>query len=122
MEVDMRDLAIQSAGMLAIVAALIHGALAEWRVFPNAQVAPRGARRLLRLVWQASTVDWVAIGVLLIAAPAPALGSDAARHAIIALAVVVYCYATIGNAVATRGRHYGWCLMLAIVVLALLGL
>ncbi|MBN8956097.1 MAG: hypothetical protein J0H17_05860 [Rhizobiales bacterium] len=116
----MRDLALQAAGMLAILAALIHGALAELSVFPNAQVAPRGARRLLRLVWQASTVDWIAIGVLLIAAPA--LGSDAARHAIIALAVVVYGYATVGNAVATRGRHYGWCLMLAIVVLALLGL
>ena len=115
----MRDLAVQAAGMLAILAALIHGALAEWRVFPNAQIAPRGARRLLRVVWQASTVDWVAIGVLLVAAPG--LGSDAARRAIIALAVVVYGYATIGNALATRGRHFGWCLMLAIVMLALLG-
>lgn len=116
----MRDLAVQSAGILAILAALIHGALAELRVFPHADIARRGTRRLLRMVWQASTVDWIGIGVLLVAAPT--LGSDVARHWIVALAVLVYGYAAVGNAVATRGRHFGWCLMLAIVVLALLGL
>ncbi|MGE0752593.1 MAG: hypothetical protein AB7K64_18630 [Variibacter sp.] len=91
----MRDLALQAAGVLAVLVALAHGSLAEWRVFPNAQIAPRGARRLLRMVWQASTVDWIAVGVLLIAAPA--LGSEAARRAIVALAVVVYGYGAIGS-------------------------
>jgi hypothetical protein len=40
------------------------------------------------------------IGILLIAAPA--FGSDSARQ-------VVHGYAGLGNAVATRGRHVGWC-------------
>jgi len=74
----------------------------------------------LRMVWQASTVDWIGIGLLLIAVPA--LGSEAARQWIIAVAVVVYGYAAIGNAVATRGRHVGWCLMIGVIALALLGL
>jgi hypothetical protein len=71
-------------------------------------------------VWQASTVDWIGIAVLLIAAPA--LGSQAARQWVIAVAVVVYGYAGIGNAIASRGRHVGWCLMASVVALALLGL
>jgi len=74
----------------------------------------------LRGVWQASTVDWIGMGVLLIAAPA--LGSQAARQWVIAVAVVVYGYAAVGNAVVTRGRHWGWCLMIGVVALALMGL
>ena len=57
------------------------------------------------MIWQASTVDSIAIGCLLIAAPM--LGLDARRW-IIAIAVVVYGYGAIGNAVASRGRHIGW--------------
>jgi hypothetical protein len=72
------------------------------------------------MVWQASTVDWIGLGVLLIAAPA--LGSEDARRWIVAVAVAVYGYAAIGNFVATRGRHIGWCLMAGVVALALLGL
>jgi hypothetical protein len=116
----MRDLALQAAGALAILVALAHGAIAELSVFPRARVEPKWARRLLRMVWQASTVDWIAVGVLLIAAPA--LASQQARHWIIAVAVVVYGYAAVGNAVATRGRHFGWVLMGGVVALALAGL
>jgi hypothetical protein len=116
----MRDLALQAAGVLAVVVAIFHGAIAELRVFPRSRVEPYGARRLMRMVWQASTIDWIAIGVLLVAAPT--FGSEAARRWIIAAAVVTYGYGAIGNAVATRGRHIGWCLMAAVVTLAILGL
>jgi hypothetical protein len=115
----MRDLALQAAGMLAILVAIGHGAAGELRIFARARIEPRSTRLLLRGIWQASTVDWVAIGVLLIAAPA--FGSPAARHWIVAVAVVVYGYAAVGNAVATRGRHIGWCLMAGVVALALIG-
>lgn len=116
----MRDLALQSAGVLAIVVALFHGALAELRIFTRARIEPPGTRRLLRLIWQASTVDWIGIGVLLIAAPW--LGSPVARKWVIAVAVVVYAYAAVGNAVATRGRHIGWILMSCVVGLAISGI
>jgi hypothetical protein len=72
------------------------------------------------MVWQASTVDWIAFGVLLIAAPT--LGSESGRRWNIAVAVVAYGYAAVGNAVATRGRHLGWGLMACVVALTLMGL
>jgi hypothetical protein len=116
----MRDLALQAAGVVAILVAIAHGLLGELRVFARAQIEPRRARRLLRLVFQASTVDWIGIGVLLIAAPW--LGSPAARHLIVAVAVVVCGYAAIANAAAVRAPHPGWILMSCVVVLALAGL
>ena len=115
----MRDLSLQAAGLLAILVALVHGAIAELSIFNRARIEPQGTRRLLRLIWQASTVDWIALGALLIVAPA--LG-DSARQAIVAVAVVAYGYGAIGNAVATRGRHFGWLLMGTVVALALIGL
>ena len=116
----MRDLALQAAGVLAILVAIAHGAIAEFRIFARAHIEPQWTRKLLRLIWQGTTVDWICIGVLLIAAPW--LGSQLAREWIIAVAVVVYGYAAIGNAVAARGRHVGWVLMGCAVALALTGL
>jgi hypothetical protein len=116
----MRDLTLQAAGVLAILVAIMHGAIAELGVFPKSQIAPRSTRGLLRMVWQASTIDWIGIGLLLIAVPA--FGSESARRWVIAIAVIVYGYAAIGNAIATRGRHIGWCLMGIVVVLALMSL
>ena len=116
----MRDLTLQAAGGLAILVAILHGAIAELRVFARSHIEPRGTQRLLRMVWQASTIDWIGIGILLIAAPL--LGSQVARQWIIAVAVAVYGYAAVGNAVATRGRHVGWCLMSGVIALALMGL
>jgi hypothetical protein len=48
-------------------------------------------------------------------------GSQVARHWVIAVAVVMYGYAAVGNAVATRGRHIGWWVMSSVVALALMG-
>jgi hypothetical protein len=115
----MRDLALQAAGVLAIVVAVIHGAIAEMFIFAKARIEPEHTRTLLRLIWQASTIDWIAIGVLLIAAPMFALE---VRRWIVAVAVVVYTYAALGNAIASGGRHIGWMLMACVVALALAGL
>ena len=112
----MRDITLQAAGALAILTAIVHGVIAEWRIFATARIEPRGTRKLLRIIWQASTVDWIGVGILLMATPY--LNSEAARHAVIALAVLVYGYAAIGNAVATRGRHPGWLLMVVVVGLS----
>jgi hypothetical protein len=116
----MRDLALQTAGALAIFVALVHAAIGELRVFARTRIEPRQARTLLHLIFQATTIDWIGIGVLLIAAPW--LGSPSARHWIIAVAVLIYGYAAVGNAVASRGRHVGWMLMSAVVALTLAGL
>lgn len=116
----MRDLALQAAGVLAIVVAVAHGVIAERRVFPGARIEPGWTRRLLRMVWQASTVDWIVVGILLVAAPG--FGSPVARQWVVGAAVAIYGFAAVGNALATRGRHFGWVLMAAVVALALAGL
>jgi hypothetical protein len=120
MTVDLRDLALLAAGALAILVAIAHGAIAELHVFAGARIEPRRTRRLLRLVWQMSTIDWIGIGVLLMAAPW--LDSQAARRWVVAVAVVVYGCAAVGNAAATRGWHLGWILMSCVIGLALTGL
>jgi hypothetical protein len=116
----MRDQALQAAGVLAILVAIAHGAIGELQVLPRARIDPPRTRALLRMLWQATTIDWIGIGILLIAAPS--LGSEAARRWVIAVAVLVCGSAAIGNAVITRGRHAGWCLMLGVVALTLIGL
>ena len=115
----MQDLALQAAGALAILVAIIHGAIGELRVFARTRIEPPRARILLHLMFQATTIDWIAVGVLLIAAPW--LGPFA-RPWISAIAVLIYGYAAVGNAVASRGRHVGWMLMSCVVALTLAGL
>ena len=115
----MRDLILQCAGAAGIVVALIHGALGETKVFAMATIEPERLRTLIRLVWQAGTVAWIAGGVLLIAAPW--MQSDAARHWIIATLAVVFGFAAIANALATRTVHLGWIGMSAVVALAFAG-
>ena len=108
---------LQAAGMAAIAVALIHGVLGEAKVFARATIEPARLRTLIRLVWQAGTVAWIGGGVLLIAAPW--LGSDPARHWIVATMSGVFAFAALVNAWATRGRHFGWMVLSAVVALAL---
>jgi hypothetical protein len=115
----MRDLALQAAGVLAILVAIAHGIITELQVFAKAHIEPQRMRNVLRMVCQASTVDWIGMGALLIAAPA--FGSQVARHWVVAVAVVAYGYAAVGNALVTRGRHPGSWLMGVAVALALMG-
>jgi hypothetical protein len=115
----MRDIFLQGAGVGAIVVALIHGWLGETKVFARASIEPERLRTLIRLVWQTSTVAWIGGGVLLIAAPW--MASATARHWIVATIALVLAFAAFGNAFATRGRHYGWLALSAVVALAVAG-
>jgi len=115
----MRDLMLQIAGVIAILTALVHGVLGETKVFANATIEPRRLRTLIRLVWQCSTVAWIAGGVLLVAAPhvAPAT----ARHWIVVIVAAMYAFGALANACATRGRHPGWMALALAVGLAAAG-
>ena len=115
----MRDLLLQCSGLAAIAVALIHGAIGETRIFARATIEPPRLRTLLRLVWQAGTVAWIGGGVLLITAPA--MASEPARHWIIATFACVFAFAAFANAWATRGRHFGWMALSAVVALAVAG-
>jgi hypothetical protein len=115
----MRDILLQCSGLVAIAAAVIHGTLGELKVFPRMTIEPQRLRTLLRLVWQASTVAWIGCGVLLLAAPS--MASDPARHWIVATLAFVFAFAALANAWATRGRHFGWMALSAVVVMAVAG-
>lgn len=115
----MRDLAIRAAGCIGILVAIIHGVIAEVYVFPKATVEPERTRTLLRLLWQATTLDWIVVGVLLIAAPN--FANEAARPIIVYAAILIYGYAAAANAIATGGHHIGWVLMVIAALLAFLG-
>jgi hypothetical protein len=116
----MRDLAVQSAGLLALAAAIVHAVIGETRIFPRVRIEPERLRRLMWIVWQAMTVAWISLAILLIAAPK--LGSEAARDWIIAMSIVTFGFGAIGNAWATRGRFFGWVLLVIVVGLAAMGL
>jgi hypothetical protein len=116
---QMRDLLLQGAGLGAIGAAIIHGVLGETKVFARATIAPARVRTLIRLVWQAGTVAWIGGGVLLVAAPW--MGSEPARHWIVATMAAVFAFAALANAWAMRGRHFGWMVLSAVVALAVAG-
>ncbi|CCD88072.1 conserved membrane protein of unknown function [Bradyrhizobium sp. ORS 285] len=115
----MRDVLLQAAGVTAIIVALIHGVPGETVVFARASIAPERLRTLLRVVWQASTVAWIGCGVLLIAAPW--MESEPARHWTVLTAIGVFGLAALGNAWATRARHFGWIMLAGVVAMAAAG-
>lgn len=115
----MRDLLLQCAGVVTIAVALVHGILGETKVFARARIEPERLRTLIRLVWQASTVAWIGGGVLLIAAPW--MQSESARHWIVVTMAGVLGFSALANAWATRGRHFGWMALSAVVVMAVAG-
>ena len=115
----MRDILLQCAGVAAIAAALVHGVIGELKIFPRITIEPARLRTLIRLVWQAGTVAWIGGGVLLIAAPS--MESEPARHWIVITLACVFAFAALANAWATRGRHFGWMAISAVVALAVAG-
>jgi hypothetical protein len=116
---QMRDVLLQCSGLAAIAVAIIHGVLGETKVFARATIEPKRLRTLIRLVWQAGTVAWIGGGVLLIAAPW--MASDPARHWIVVTIACVFAFGALANAWATRGRHFGWMALSAVVALAVAG-
>lgn len=116
----MHDLALETAGLLAIAVAISHGILGETTIFAKSTIEPAWARKMLRLVWLSSAIAWACGGVLLCATPSFHAGN--ARIWIIAISALLYGTAAAANAWATTGQHFGWKLLSAVVVLALAGL
>ena len=115
----MHDILLQCAGCAAIAAALIHGVLGETKVFARATIEPPRLRTLIRIVWQAGTVAWIGLGALLVAVPW--MASEPARRMIVITSACVFAFAALGNAWATRGRHFGWAVLSAVVAMAIAG-
>ncbi len=83
----MHNLLVQLAGIVALATSIAHGVIGETKVFARARIEPERLRLLMRLVWQAGTVAWMSLAILLIAAPK--LGAEA-RIWIIAMSIVTF--------------------------------
>jgi hypothetical protein len=122
---DWRDGTLVAAGAIAIVTATIHGRLLDPMIIAPLQQADvsgmrRSAKALIRPLMHVSTIDWFLGGLALIATGLTVDGPG--RIVVGALVGAQLSYAAACNACATRGRHPGWMLMAAAIVLIATGL
>jgi hypothetical protein len=121
-----QNAALALAGVIGAGVAVVHGVLVQRlmvRPFEALALADRriagSTIRLVPLLLHFSTIGWF-LGGLALVAVANWFGPDV-RLAISLLVGGCYLYGAIGNLWATRGRHPGWMLMAAALLLILLG-
>jgi hypothetical protein len=127
MDMTWQDTALALAGVIGSSVAVFHGVLTQRLMVRPVEalfVADRRIagpiRRLVPLLLQFSTFNWLLGGLVLIAA---ALWFEHdARLATGLLVGSSYLYGAVGNLWGTRGRHPGWMLMAVALVLIVLGI
>lgn len=118
--------ALAMAGVVGGLTAVIHGVLIHRLVVRPVEATflaeprtPRAIRRLVPLLMQFSTFAWL-LGALALVVAARWFEPDA-RLITGVLVGGLYLFGALGNFWATRGRHPGWMLMAAALVLIGLG-
>ena len=119
---NLQDAALALAGIIGSCTAVIHGVLVQRLMVRPFEALSRAdktmtapIRRLVPLLLQFSTFAWLLGGLALIAA---AIWFE--QHARLATGLIVgglFLYGALCNFWGTRGRHPGWMLMAAAVVL-----
>lgn len=116
---------VYACAALLLIAALVHSVLGERRLIVPLLQSRDGilgsnlARFLLRFVWHFMSILFAIIALALIAHQRDA-GSG--RTALLLCTAIGVGGAGVFDAVATRGRHIGWPLLVLIAVFALLAL
>lgn len=118
--------ALAMAGVIGGLTAVIHGVLIHRLVVRPVEAAflaeprtPRAIRRLVPLLMQFSTFAWL-LGALALVVAAQWFEPQA-RLVTGLLVGGLYLFGALGNFWATRGRHPGWMLMAAALVLIAVG-
>jgi hypothetical protein len=121
-----QDAALGMAGVIGSFVAVVHGILTQRlmvRPFEEFLLADKrisaSIRRLVPVLLHFSTVSWFLGGLALIAA-ANWFGQEA-RLATGLFVGSLYLYGIFGNLWGTRGRHPGWMLMAAALILIIFG-
>jgi len=121
-----QDAALVMAGVIGSGVAVVHGILTQRlmvRPFEELSLTDKRItapiRRLVPLLLHLSTVSWFLGGLALIAA-ANWFGQDA-RLATGLFVGGLYLYGALGNLWGTRGRHPGWMLYTAALILIVFG-
>ena len=122
-----QDAALGMAGIIGSGVAVVHGILTQrFMVRPIEEFfradkrTATSIRRLVPLLLHFSTIVWFLGGLALIAA-ANWFGQDA-RLATGLFVGSTYLFGALGNLWGTRGRHPGWMLMAAALILIVFGL
>lgn len=123
---DWQDAALALGGIIGSGVAVVHGVLVQrLMVRPFAELSAGDRRltspirRLVPLLLHFSTIAWFLGGLALIAAAGWFEGT--ARLATGLFVGSLYSFGAVGNLWATRGRHPGWMLMAAAIVLIVFG-
>ncbi len=126
MGTNWQDLALGLAGVIGCSVAVFHGILTQRlmvrpleRFFLADKRTPASVRRLVPLLLHFSTISWLLGGLALIAA-ANWFEQDA-RLATGIFVGSLYLFGALGNLWATRGRHPGWMLLAAALILIAFG-
>jgi hypothetical protein len=126
MDMNWHDTALAMAGIIGSCVAVVHGILTQRLMvgpFQQMSLADKRIsapiRRLVPLLLHFSTVSWLLGGFALIAA-ATWFGHDA-KLATGLFVGSLYLFGALGNLWGTRGRHPGWMLMAAALVLIAFG-
>jgi hypothetical protein len=120
-----QDAALGMAGVIGSCVAVVHGFLVQRlmvRPFEELSLGEKrvssSIRRLVPLLLHFSTISWFLGGLLLIAA---IWFDHSARLATGLFVGSLYLFGAVGNLWGTRGRHPGWMLMAAAVILIVFG-
>ena len=121
-----QSVALGMAGLIGSFVAVVHGILTQRlmvrpieALFLSHGRISAPVRRLVPLLLHFSTIVWFLGGLALIAA---AIWFD--QHARLATGLFVgstYLFGTLGNLWGTRGRHPGWMLLAAALILIVFG-
>jgi hypothetical protein len=123
---DWHDAALVIAGLIGSCTAVFHGMLVQrLMVRPIAaalahQKTSATIRRLIAPLLHFSTYGWFLGGVALVVVAIS--GSGEAKIATGVFVGSLYLFGAIANAWGSRGRHPGWLLMAAAVILIVIGL
>jgi len=126
MDMSWQDAALGMAGLIGSCVAVVHGILTQRlmvRPFEEFSLADKRisapVRRLVPLLLHLSTISWFLGGLALVVA-ATWFEQDA-RLATGLFVGSLYLLGALGNLWATRGRHPGWMLMTAAIILIVFG-
>jgi hypothetical protein len=115
----MNDGFLMIAGIGGVFIALVHGTLGHRKILSAINDLPPSSWRLNYVVFQLSTLYWMVGGIALLLTPAYL--DDSQRHIVVLIVAFFYASGAVANFWATKGRHFGWCLLAIVATLAFFG-
>ena len=115
----MNDIFLTIAGIGGVLIALVHGTISHRKILSPINDLPPSLWRVNYIVFQMSTLYWIIGGVALLLTPFYLDASQ--RQIVVPIVAFLYASGAVANFWATRGRHFGWCLLAIVATLAVLG-